>query len=232
MQFLTSTVPTWIRQRAGRLTIAVLTLCVVLGALLIIVISGLNNTPKWWSKSDVILQGDSIAIQTAEQLENAISTQLTQPRNQSQPRWAVAITEQQANAWLAIRLVETVETHLGDETWPSNVDRIRVGLENDRMLVGARVKHASGSMILWSRVNLIVDEQGDLFAAFEKVQVGSTTIPNWLVEQLTKEYQFPNQTLKIGSGSLDLGDGRETQLLGAQVRGDQLELVLETRIID
>ncbi|MDF1809681.1 MAG: hypothetical protein P1U42_08300 [Phycisphaerales bacterium] len=232
MHFLTSTIPTWVRHRAGRLTIAALALCIVVGALLIFVISGLNNTPKWWSKSDVIVQGDSIAIETAEQLENALSTQLTLQRDQSQPRWAVAITEQQANSWLAIRLIETVETHLGDGAWPSNVDRVRIGLNKDQMLVGARVKHTSGSMILWSSVNLIVDDQGDLYAEFKKVQIGSTAVPKWVVDRLTKEYQFSNQSLKIGTGSIDLGDGRETQLIGAQVRGDQLELVLETRIID
>ena len=230
MPFRDSMISTRFSQHAVAFAIVAMGLSIVIGIVSIFLVSGLNNIPSWWAHSDRVIIGDADAIADAEQFENAISTQLTQPRDPNQPRWAVAVTEQQANDWLAIRCRQTIETHFGHDAWPSELDRLRVGFVDNQLIVGGRLRHASGSLIVWAKLDLLIDDHGELFTKLKHVRVGTTIVPKWIVSKLVRRYEANNQTLRVGSALIDLGDGRRVQLLGVQVNGDQLELALETQL--
>ncbi len=220
----------WIDRHAIVLAIGACGMIIILGVVATVLVSGLNNTPRWWNLGDQLNADDPALISQAERLENAITTQLTAVRDVEDPQWAVAITIEQANAWLVVRLADTIQTHLGRDAWPSEVEQVRVGIEDDQLIVGARLVHASGSNIVWARVVLRIDKRADLWGVVSSVHVGTTRIPKRLFAK--EEFGFAGSALKLGSGKLELGDGRQAELLGLRVHNGQLELVMKTSVIE
>ncbi len=209
------------------IALGAMVLVLVAGALLIYMLSGLDEVPAWWNQREMIQPGDAQVIERAERLENAITTQLTAVRDPQNPRWAVAVTDEQANAWLAVRLRETIVTHMGRDAWGDGVERVYVRVADDEMTLGARVVHQAGSAIVSARVALELDAQGDLWARMHTLRVGRTTVPGWVM-RLLGEGDVRTGRMRLGPGALELGDGRVARLVGVRVSDGRLEVVLET----
>ncbi len=218
----------WVDAHAAGLAIGVCALSVLLGGVLIHALSGLDEVPSWWADADAINPGDARVIARAEHIENAITTQLTAVRDPDDPRWAAAVTGEQANAWLAARLRDTVRAQLGEDAWPGGVERVRVAIVGGRLIVGARVRHRSGSSVIWSRVRLSLDEHHDLWVTLSALRVGTTPIPDWLLSAMDTE-RLTRSRYRLGPGTLGLGDGRSARLIALRVVNDRLEVVMETR---
>ena len=154
----------WIDRHTIVLTISVCGIIITLGAVAAVMVSGLSNTPPWWNQGDQLNENHPDLISQAERLENAITTQLTAVRDVENPQWAVAITAEQANAWLVVRLRKTIVTHQGEGAWPTQVGQVQVVIENDQLIIGARTVSASGSVVIWAKLSLKIDAQGDLVA--------------------------------------------------------------------
>ena len=206
-------------------------LVVVVAIVAMIAIDGLRSSPKWWSSVDAVRADDPQVIERGVHLENAITTQMTMVRDPKDPRWAAAMTPDQVNAWLASRLIETVNTHQGNNAWPDEIERVRVAIDDDELVVGARVVHASGSSIVWAHVELELDERGELWAELSRVHVGSTPVPIGTLGALSADH-LSTSKLKIGRGYLELGDGRVAKLIALRINRGQLEAVMETSAIE
>ena len=210
------------------IALGAMALSIALGGTLIYMLSGLNEVPRWWSQREAsVVPGDAQVIERAERLENAITTQLTAVRDPSDPRWAVAVSDEQANAWLAARLRETIETHMGQDAWSESIERVYIVLVGDQMTLGARVQHQTGSAIVSARVRLELDERGDLWARIGSVQIGRTRVPSWAIG-LLGEGDLHIGRVRLGPGALELGDGRLARLVGVRTSDGRLEVVLET----
>lgn len=218
----------FIDRHAIVLAIGACAFLILVGILTVVMVTRLNHVPAWWSQLDTIIVNDSTVVEQAEHLENAITTQLTAVRDPADPRWTAAINPDQANAWLEARLIETITTHLGDDAWPSEVQRIRIGIKDDRLIIGVRVTHASGSTIVWATVRLELDADGELWAMMSSVHAGTAPVPIWVLGAMGNENLSQSQ-FRIGSGQLELGDGRTAQLIALRVSGGRLEVVMETR---
>lgn len=200
----------------------------LLGLVLIWALSGLDEVPAWWKKADSINPADALVITRAERIENAITTQLTAVRDPDNPRWAAAVTGEQANAWLAVRLDETIRTHLGADAWPQGIGRVRVAIIDDRLIVGARVRHSSGSSVIWSRADLSIDEHNDLWVTLRALRVGTTPVPGWVLRIMDTD-RITRSGYRLGPGALGLGDGRRARLVALRVVAGRIEVVMETR---
>lgn len=222
-----NSIPSAINAYFVHLALGAIVLVVLTGSLLIFMLSGLDEVPAWWTQHEAIRPGDAAVIERAERLENAITTQLTAVRSVDDPRWAVAISDEQANAWLAVRLRETVETHLGRDAWGDGVERVYIRVVDDELTLGARVRHMTGSAIVSSRVALELDEQGDLWAVLHSVRIGRTPVPGWAVG-LLGEGDLRMGRVRLGPGALELGDGRVARLVGVRTSDARLEVVMET----
>lgn len=209
------------------IALGAMAISIVLGVVLIYMLSGLDEVPSWWSQREMIQPGDARVIERAERLENAITTQLTAVRDPDDPRWAVGVNDEQANAWLAVRLRETIETHMGKDAWGDGVERVYVRVVGDEITIGARVQHRTGSAIVSARVALELDEQGDLWARMNTVRVGRTPVPAWAVA-LLGEGDLRTGRVRLGPGALELGDGRVARLVGVRTSDGRLEVALET----
>lgn len=221
---------TWIEQHAIVLAIGACGMIIILGIVATVLVSGLNNTPQWWNQGDQLAADHPELVSQAERLENAITTQLTAVRDVENQQWAVAITAEQANAWLAVRLRETIITHQGEDAWPSQVGQVRVGIENDQLIIGASTVSASGSIIVWAKLRLTIDVRGNLYVRVYSAHAGTTRLPVRAMGFIGSSHQG-GSIFRIGSGKLELGDGRQAELLGLRVRSGQLELVMKTSVI-
>ena len=222
------TVHAWFEARFVHLAIAAMLLVVVIGVFLIFMFSGLDEVPAWWRQRESIRPGDPAVIERAERIENAITTQLTAVRDPKDPRWFSRVSDEQANAWLSVRLRDTIETHLGRDAWPQGLERVYVRIEQGDLLIGARVRHQSGSAIVSARVRLELDDRGDLWANIDRLRIGRTPIPKWAID-LLGEGDVHTGRVRLGPGALDLGDGRQARLVAIRVQDSSIEVAMETR---
>jgi len=221
----------WVNRHAIGLAISACTLLVLLGIGSVVAIARLDHVPAWWQQVEHIENSDPAVIERAEHLENAITTQLTMVRDQQDPQWASAINTQQANAWLEVRLIDTIMTHMGKDAWPSEIERVRIGIEQDQLVLGVRVVHASGSSIVWAKVRIELDDLGDLWAHLSSVHVGTTPMPARVLAVIGTSGDSSSR-IPIGPGRLQLGDGRTAHLIALRISGGRIEVVMETRIDD
>jgi hypothetical protein len=221
----------WIGRHAVAVAMGASATLIALAIVVLIALGGFNNTPGWWGRVDTINPADPQVIEQAERFENAITTQLTAMRDQEDPKWAVAITQEQANAWLAVRLVETINTHMGSDAWPEHVMWVRVEIKDDRLTIGVRMAHTTGSMVVWGRVSLEVNAEGALWAQLSGIHIGTTPAAMWLVSAMSAG-EGVSDRVHIGSASIKLGDGRIAEIIGVRVSGGRLELAMQTIVKD
>jgi len=194
-------------------------LVVIVAAVLVWEVGGLRDTPRWW-RDAVALGGGS--ERTATELENRVSSALTRVRPRGGEDWEVAISQHDINAWLAHRLKAQVEANIGEGVWPERVETVRVHLDGDGALIGARLRHSHGATVVWARMDVSVDGSGRLEARVDRAYVGTTRVPvSWVAHELTPG--------RLGRGVLDLGDGREVLVRGVRAGEGRLELALRTR---
>ena len=231
MQNRSSKVQTWADDHVITLAAGVCAAIVVVGILLIVAVGRLSNVPSWWQQADRVRALDEATIRQAEQLENAITTQLTMVRDTDNPHWSVAINPEQANAWLAVRLKETIVTHQGEDAWPSEIEQVRIGIENDQLIIGVRTVSASGSVIVWAKLRLTIDVRGDLYVRVYSAHAGKTRLPVRVIGFIGSS-RHSASVFRVGSGILELGDGRVAQLMALRVNNGRLELAMQTVVSD
>ena len=211
-----------------KVTIVAMVLVFALGVVMMFMLSGLDEVPRWWREREAIQPGDSAIIERAERVENAITTQLTAVRDPSDPRWFSKVSDEQANAWLSVRLRDTIETHLGADAWGDGIERVYVRVEGEDLMIGVRVRHQAGSAIVSAKIDLELDETGFLWANMHSLRIGRTPVPDWAVRFLGQG-DLRTGRVRLGPGKLDLGDGREARLIAIRVRDSWIEVVVETR---
>lgn len=207
--------------------VALMVLCVAMGGLLIYMLSGLDEVPRWWYERDAMNVADAAVIERAERIENAITTQLTAVRDPQDPRWNAKVSDEQANAWIGVRLRETIITHMGEDAWDGRVERMLMRFDEDGITIGARVRHNSGASIVSARARLMIDEQGDLYARIGSIRIGTTPIPSWVVSLLGQGDVRPGR-MRLGPGALELGDGRVARLVAIRTRDQWVDVAVET----
>lgn len=207
--------------------IALMSIVLVLGVSVIVMLAGLDNTPRWWSQLDTQRADDASVIERAERIENAITTQLTAVRDADDPRWNAKISDEQANAWVRVRLRDTIVTHMGSDAWDDRVEQMLMRFDDDGITIGARVRHSSGTSIVSAGVVLELDAQGELWAHVRSIRIGTTGIPGWAVGILGGDELVLNR-IHLGPGALELGDGRTARLVAIRMRDQWVDIAVET----
>ena len=211
-------------------TIALMCLTLIGGITIVYMLSGLDDVPAWWQQREGVRPGDALVIEQAELVENAITTQLTAVRDLENPQWNTKVSDEQANAWIGVRLRDTIITHMGEDAWDERIDRVIVRFEEDGVTIGARVLHSGGSSIVSARALLELDEQGTLWANIGSVRVGTTRIPSWVINAARQDDVHIGR-VRLGPGALELGDGRVAKLRAIRTRDEWLDVAVETAIV-
>jgi hypothetical protein len=210
--------------------IALMCLAVIGGVVIVSMLSGLDEVPTWWIDREGVRPGDALVIEQAERVENAITTQLTALRDPQDPHWNTKVSDQQANAWLGVRLRDTIITHMGEDAWDDRVERVIVRFEEGGVTIGARIHHSAGSSIVSARAQLELDMHGELWARIGSVHVGTTRVPAWVINAAGQDDVHIGR-IRLGPGAMELGDGRVAILRAIRTRDEWIDVAVETAIV-
>lgn len=197
---------------------------VVLACFLILFqLTGLNNTPQWWTALD---NNPNITNQNGIELENRITTALTRLRAPDESNWTAAINQDQLNSWLTHRLKDTITSFSkpspSSKSSLSQLDQVRIAINPKGLTVGTRITHAQGSTILWAIITPGTNDQGHFTIDIHKLFAGTTRIPT----RLASTYLNSDQ---LGSATVDLGDGRIVRIKAIRPGDQRLEFALSTQ---
>lgn len=229
---------------AGGLLVVAFTLLLVLMAFLLLRRPGeyLPANPQ-----------DPAVIATGESLENAALAQVSAVRPAaanlassggyiSEP-WSVSISQQDANAWLASRLVRWLESR--QINLPGGVSHPAVSFQAGAIVLLVCVPTPLGESIISIACEVTSNKgQGgtssshQLFIRPGAIHAGSLPVPaqlasaaNALLARLAESLGgtvAPDGTLVVPAPSIDLEDGRTVMLSEAKVRLGRLELKFHT----
>lgn len=221
----------------------------------------LDDTPAWWPE---VHAKDGATIAAAEHLERAFANQISLVRaptggdeggdvdRESDGQgggaadWWVGVTAESANAWLAVRLRAWAENE--GVVWPAPVEAVRVGFLGDRVALGARVRHGSGSSVVWMTVTPEVRRDGSVWLKAHGARVGGLAVPgSWALAGLEREIAshakggrpgdlegVPLRAVLAGKAPVSvepvihLPDGRDVRILELRADGGRVVLCLRT----
>jgi hypothetical protein len=199
-----------------------------------------SRPPTWWSPPDAT---DEKTQALADRVEFGLMEQAHRIREEDEP-WAVAVGDDQLNAWLAARFPAWLE-HRGDLDWPEGFGTAQVHVEDDRIVVGLEVLDEANPRIATAAVKpRFVD--GRIELELDGVGVGRVSIPGGtaatVLEQIdaaTAERFLSDprvmETLKIILGQagitpeIELSDGRIVKVLDIEIVDGEIVLELATR---
>lgn len=225
---------------ARAILVAMAAVTVAWGATLL-VLDRLDDTPAWWPGID---PNDAEVIADADTLERAFASQASKIRQRTDETgadWRVAINQDSANAWLAVRLRDWALD--GKAPWPDQLDSVRVGFDHERVALGIRMRHDEGATIAWLLFTPEVREDGSVWVRSHGARIGAMPVPDrWVIAQL--EHHFPPDPDKpdaptmrqVLSGEapaavepvVHLPDGRDVRILALHAKGGKVELSMRT----
>ncbi|MFU8828705.1 MAG: hypothetical protein ACNA8P_04625, partial [Phycisphaerales bacterium] len=132
-----------------------------------------SQPPGWWAEIDTEAPE---TIATSRDVENwAIST-MTQGRT-GNGLWAVTLTEDDANTWLAIRLPMWVISEHGK--WPDGIHCVRVRFADDRIIIGADIRDPDSPTprVIAAALKLHFNDSGAVRAQIEWTQFNRLKLP-------------------------------------------------------
>ncbi len=202
-------------------------------------LSELRQDPAWWPEVDAT---STETIELADLLERAFASQASMVRantDETGSDWKVAINQDSANAWLAVRLRGWADD--GKAEWPDQVDSVRVGFHEERVTLGVRVVHDSGASVAWLMFTPEVRADGSVWVRTHGARIGGVPVPDsWVIAQMESHFgraepgEPTMREVLAGDAPIavepvvHLPDGRDVRILDLNARGGRVELSLRT----
>lgn len=216
-----------------------LVLIALMTTMLLSAVTLINKAPSWWQVVDTT--GDQ-TIELAEQVERAVVSTVHRHRPLDEP-WTVAVSVEQANAWLNIKLPQWISNRSAQ--WPERIEQLQMHFSDTNTLsLGARIRGNDMSRVVVATIRPSVREDGSLWLPMDAAQAGRLDLPrDWTVEQLRDwipeevSERVPTDQLLDALASiapmfeepvLKLDDGRRVRLLAIQPDGGRLLLTCVT----
>ena len=218
-----------------------------------------QDEPAWWRGA---VSGADDPARVALAVENGFLNHVYAPRRDAQGValasdadgvWRVALTEDEANAWLQERLRAWFE-HT-NESWPRDLGEIRVHFSEGRISVGASVVDGERLNVLSATLRPKIDDSGSLWMPASGVRMGSLPVPmswvfgdqrvadesdSWLgrgegatVRRMPEAEvllnAFSGEGPIVRDATVRLEDGRRVELLSVEAERGRLILTCRTR---
>lgn len=203
-----------------------------------------RSVPSWWSTVHTLTpQSDTVG----RELENAVVNQLHAQRPTTED-WSVAVSEHDANDWLATRLVKWLQNRDDSIDWATTVERAVVTFNNGSIVLGVsiRTQRDEAGQVFTIGVIPSLDAEGRLWLRASELSIGKLPLPlelitgdqNGFLRSLLPDALNKNAgpILSALTGSepiadeaiLTLADKRRVRLTALSVRDGNLELTCET----
>lgn len=230
----------WYREHRRRIVSGAVVALVALFTLVIGVGSWLaRQPPSWWEEIDT----ESVTvISTSRAVENWAVSTMTRSRTPSEP-WAVTLTEEDANAWLAVRLPLWVISERGE--WPEGIRSVRIRFTDGLIVVGADIREPGTETprVVAAAIRIGIDESGQASAAIDWTQINRLKLPGsvgvdriraWL-EGASEDDEVAEQIASLMRGDLrsdslgwKLEDGRRVRVHALAVEEGLVHLTCST----
>lgn len=205
-----------------------------------------RSRPTWWT---VEAREEAAAAAVGQELENAVVSQLHASRGDAE-RWAVSISEQDANDWLATRLVKWLMNREEGVDWRAVLEGAEVRFDRGEVMIGASIRSGGGGsgQVVWAALSPRIDGEGKLWLEAQGAWVGRLPIPLSMFQHdglgvkllpaRVTESKATGTILQALTGEAplavdpvaSLADGRKVRLLGVKARDGRLELVCRTEL--
>lgn len=162
----------WWRAHAGWALGGGIAACVLGWGLVLVGLARAGASPDWWPGLDPTAPE---VIAEAEKVERAFANQVSRVREEDAAGgadWKVMVGSSSANAWLAVRLREWVESE--GVVWPEGVEQVRAGFRGDRVALGMRVE---GGGVVWAEFTPRVSRDGSVWLTAHGAWVGRQRVP-------------------------------------------------------
>jgi hypothetical protein len=264
-----------LRKRAGSVAMGTI---VVLSVAALLAVALAQEPPGWFRHVDA---KDQRVIDSARRIENALTTMMTRLRQTgtvgasgqtskvSAPgsssasasgsgtppgdTWTIAITADDATAWLNARLPKWLENQEGGSfTWPEEVGTLRLDFDAGRIYAAASLHKGGQVQVFSASVEPQLRDDGSLWMPAKWLGVGRLPLPTRMVlgqggattpRQLPAEFSKLPQSRDVlsalrGEGPamqtpiVKIGDGRRVQLLAIEPHDGQLLITLRSLPVD
>jgi hypothetical protein len=197
-----------------------------------------EQPPTWWSEVDA---GSAEVERTSRAVENWAVSTMTRAYPDGE-RWAVTLTEEDANAWLAVRLPMWVISERG--SWPEGIRRVRVRFHDGRIVLGADIRESDAGepRVVAAALRLELDRDGMADLSVDWTQINRLKLPGALgVNRLGEwldgagEDAIASQLSALIRGELEadtldwrLEDGRRVTVHAVRVESGRVHLTCST----
>lgn len=224
------------REREGRVALRPAVVGIVVTALAMATIGAVGfaalsiKPPRWWV---VAADVGPDAQERGIALENAI-TNILHTRRATDEVWTVELTQREANAWLASRLVKWNDNR--SFAWVPEKTEWRVVFEGGRVGVAVRNWPGTGGLVLSAMAEPRVADDGTMQLSSVRFAVGEMGVPNafagaYLSERPDIEAQIGEVAQRLGEiGRLDapsefaIDEARRVRILGIEATRGRLRL--------
>jgi hypothetical protein len=196
------------------------------------------HPPTWWQETDA---NSPQTRHTSRAVENWAVSTMTRAHPEGE-RWAVTLTEDDANAWLAVRLPMWVESEHGQ--WPEGIRSVRVRFHDGRIVLGADIREPGREepRVVAAAFRLSVEENGQSSLDIDWTQINRLKLPGSVgVSRLSEwldgagEDEIADQLASLIRGELEsdtlgwkLEDGRRVTVHALHVDAGEVRLVCST----
>jgi hypothetical protein len=174
-----------------------------------------------------------------ETLENAAAAQLTAVRPDADGApgkyvsapWSVAVTQEDANAWLATRLEDWLRSR--GASLPYGLLAPSVSFSEDGLLFCAPVETPAGVTVVSLPIMLTLGTDGGLDISFGTAWAGLLPVPGASAVVLTTmrtalKQDITHEGLRIATPIISVDDGRHVRLTGVRAGSGRIELTFQT----
>lgn len=217
----------------------------------------MHGPPSWWRAVDA---QSPQTLARAKLVEDNLTTALSAVRQgataeQRMRPWSMALSPDDANAWLNARLPQWLAQQNAVKDWPQEVRQVQAHFDGARIVIGAHISRGGpkGEYFAAASIAPEVRADGSLWLPASSLSVGRLPIPTRLAigsggepgPVLSAEERIPaqlqslpqtRQVLSVLAGSraalinpvLKLPDGRRIRLLGIDTRDGKLVVTVRT----
>jgi hypothetical protein len=192
----------------------------------------LSSKPAYWQPID---GHDTQVVETAEQFERNMTSQITAVRDE-QP-WQLEVTQKQLNEWLAARLPQWLASQKVDAQIVRQISRTMVSIDPAGVEIAAEIGGSFGG-VMRARYKPTLGANHRVVLVLQDVHAGMIPVPfeslfgsvvqPYVAEKQQEQLEKIRRKIESLELNLPLGDKRKVEVIGAELHPGKMLLTCRT----
>lgn len=180
--------------------------------------------PLWW-QTIIQTQQHTGAADAARSVEAFATTQLSSPREQTQP-WTLRLPEAHINAWLGTRFKDWI-TNERAATWPEGLERFAIRVHDSEITLAALYPIAGKPRVAWWTFAPTISPL-DQPLKLTKVGINELEIPISLFRLRAPQALIGSIDTALARPTFEVDSARQVRILKVETQGATLVLTCKT----